>query len=173
MPPPTTIHHHTSPSTTTQHQPKYIHHQPKYIHHHPPPPTTSQNISTTIHHHPLTTKIQSFTYENHCKSYRKLVSRSRPVLFTLTYFFSYTEKVVAIIVFLRKLDHRLLSNHICYEAALVWGLVSTGLTIATHCLLCKTCYFKSVKFQLLLFSTELKEVCSNYVTATGFEPTAT
>ena len=29
----------------------------------------------------------------------------------------------------------------------------------------------SVKFQLLLFSSQLNEVCSNYVTATGFEPT--
>ena len=83
---------------TTHQQPKYIHHHlspptisqniPTTIHLRPLPPTISQNISTTIHHHPSTTKIQSFLYENHCESYKKLASRSRAVLFT--YFFSYT-----------------------------------------------------------------------------------
>ena len=81
--------------------------------HHPPPPTSSQNISTTIFHHrpsakiypppstsihyhppsakiypPPSTTTHRQQYENHCESYKKLASRSRPVLFT--YFFSYT-----------------------------------------------------------------------------------
>ena len=37
-------------------------------------------------------------------------------------------KVVLIAVFLRKLDHRPLFNHIYYETILVWGLVSIWLT---------------------------------------------
>ena len=32
-------------------------------------------------------QYQSFPYENHCKCYRKLTSRSWPVLFAITYFF--------------------------------------------------------------------------------------
>ena len=32
---------------------------------------------------------QSFPYENHCESYKKLASRPWPVLFALTYFFLY------------------------------------------------------------------------------------
>ena len=32
---------------------------------------------------------QLFPYENHCECYKKLASQSWPVLFTITYFFSY------------------------------------------------------------------------------------
>ena len=49
--------YHPPPPTTSQNISTTIHHQPKYIHHHLPPPTTSQNISTTIHHHPPPAKI--------------------------------------------------------------------------------------------------------------------
>ena len=91
MPPPTTIHHHPPaakiyppPSSTT-------HHQSKYTHHHPPPSTTTHHQPKYIHHHPpppIGNKNTVFLYENHCDSYKKLASWSRPVLFT--YFFSYT-----------------------------------------------------------------------------------
>ena len=59
-------------------------------------------------------------YENHCECCKKLISRSWPVLFTLTYLFLIHEfcssagkqKVVVIAVFLNKLDHRPLFNDI-------------------------------------------------------------
>ena len=72
-------------------------------------------------------QVQSFPYENHCECYKKLASRSWPVLFTLTYFFLYMHsplllengKVVAIAIFLTKLDHIQLFNDIYYETILV------------------------------------------------------
>ena len=38
-------------------------------------------------HFALLNITQSFSYESHCKCYKKLASRSWPVLFTTTYFF--------------------------------------------------------------------------------------
>ena len=152
-----TTHYHPPPHTT-------IHHHPPPAKIYPPPSTTThRQLKYSLLHMKITASLTESWYQDR-----------GPCYLHLAIFFLIHKKLLPLfIVFLRKLDHRLLSNHICYETALVWGLVSTGLTIATHCLLCKTCYFKSVKFQLLLFSTELKEVCSNCVTATGFEPTTT
>ena len=69
----------------------------------------------------ISVKLQvrlSFQYENHCDSYKKLASRSWPMLFTLTYFFlmhilsssAGKEKVAVITVFLSKLDGRSMFN---------------------------------------------------------------
>ena len=72
---------------------------------------------------------QSFLYENHSECYRKHPSRSWPVLFTLTYFwflhtlFYSKIKVVAIVVFLRKLYHRPLFSYICFKIIVVWRMV--------------------------------------------------
>ena len=66
---------------------------------------------------------QSFPYKNHCKHYKKVASRLRSMLFTLTKFFlkhtlsssegKYKSAVIA--VFLNKLDHRPLFNGVYYE----------------------------------------------------------
>ena len=43
--------------------------------------TAFQWVTTRLQQH-----TQSFPYENHCECYKKLVSRSRPVLFTLKHY---------------------------------------------------------------------------------------
>ena len=71
--------------------------------------------------------FQSFPYENPCEYYKKLVSRSWLLLFTLTYFFLNKirtphllgKKVVVVAVFLSRLDHRPLFSDIYDEAILV------------------------------------------------------
>ena len=84
--------------------------------------------------------FSSIPYENHCKCYKKLTSRSWPVLFTLNNFFllytlfsSAVKKVVSITVFLSKLDHRSLFIYIYYQTILVWGLVSIWITNTKYC----------------------------------------
>ena len=60
----------------------------------------------------INSRMSFFPFKNHCKCYKKLVSRLWPVLFTLTWFFlihapfsSAGKKVAAIAVFIIKLDH--------------------------------------------------------------------
>ena len=88
--------------------------------------------------------IQPFSYENHCKCYKKLSSRSWPVLFTPTnFFFLYTyspllpknKKLLWLLFFLSNKNHRPLFNDIYYETILVWGLVSIWLTNLIYCLI--------------------------------------
>ena len=70
---------------------------------------------------------QSFPYENHYDYYKKLASRTWTVLFTLTYFsifflihaVCWKIKIVVIVVFLSKLDHRPLFNDIYYNTILL------------------------------------------------------
>ena len=71
---------------------------------------------------------QSSPYENHCKCYKKLTSRSWPMLYTLTYFFSYTYKSCCDRCFPQQIT---LFNYICYKTILVWKLVSIWLTNTT------------------------------------------
>ena len=44
-------------------------------------------LLTKLDHRPLLNYIFSYFHKNHCKCYKKLASRSGPILFTLTYFF--------------------------------------------------------------------------------------
>ena len=84
-------------------------------------------------------RYQSFPYGNHCECYKKFASRSRPMLFTLTGFFllhtlfSFVvkQKIVAIAIFLSKLDHRPLFSYLYYKTILVWGLFSIWITNAS------------------------------------------
>ena len=90
--------------------------------------------------------FQSFPYKNHCDCFffftvKKLASTLWSVLFTLTYFFTYTllfcskiKSCVVIAVFHSKLDSRPLFKYIDYKIILVWTLVSVWITNATHCL---------------------------------------
>ena len=61
--------------------------------------------------------------------------------------------------------------YLYYNTILVWGLFSIWITNATNCLSYTPCLnihqvcikFKYVKFQSVIFYSELKEVCGNYV----------
>ena len=79
-------------------------------------------------------------YENRFVCYRKLTSRSCPVLhchiFSYTYtLIFYSKKMVPLIsIFLSKLDHWPLIHYIYFKTILMWKLVSIWFTNATHCL---------------------------------------
>ena len=98
----------------------------------------------------LDTLVQSCPYEHHCKCYKKLASRSWPVLFTLTCYFpvhafsssARKEKVVVIAVFLSKLDHRLLFNNICYQT-----VVRIGFNMISKCRTLPIVYTMVVKIR--------------------------
>ena len=84
-----------------------------------------------------------FLMKINCECYKKLASRSWPMLFTLIYFFFLNihylvllqnKNFVVISVFRSKLDHWLLFNFVHCKTILVWGLVSTWTTNSRHCL---------------------------------------
>ena len=76
---------------------------------------------------------QFFPYENHYKCYKKLVSTLWLVLVTVTYFvlkhFAGKEKVIAITVFLSKLDERPPFNHILTSSQTFSQTMSSRLQI--------------------------------------------
>ena len=97
------------------------------------PQSTLISLHNPNHLQPLSiNSSQSFSHENHCKCYKKLTSRSWPMLFTLAYFFfffyihSSASKIKGCYecCFPQQLWPQALFNYTYYKTILVWGLVS-------------------------------------------------